>query len=149
VLGWVLEAHFTTPHVVQLGGRLELEHRGCKTNELVLRHMLTAEGKHGGLVDKLPVLMIERPQIMAAEEKPQAATSNLPEVQRELTAGAAQVARHADADKKRELEMARGAERVAYFEGRQAAAEAPVEESYPVHMPGKIDDSDPASSPQR
>jgi hypothetical protein len=111
--------------------------------------MLTAEGKLGGLVEKLPPLIIERPQL-AAEEKPQEATSNLPEVQRELEAGARQVARHGNTAERTKLEGARGAEVAAGNEGRQVAAdpsarEPIVEESYPAYLPEKTGDSDPAS----
>jgi hypothetical protein len=153
-LAWILESYFATAHVVQLGGCLELEYRGCKTNELVLRHMLTAEGKYGGLVEKLPPLVIERPQL-AAEEKPQEATSNLPEVQRELEAGARQVARHGDSADRTSFEATRGAEVVARNEGRQVAAdpsarEPIAEESYPAYLPDKTNDgiADPARPPQ-
>jgi hypothetical protein len=158
-LACVLDGYFATVHVVQLGGRLELEYRGARTNELVMRQMLTAESKHGGLVEKLPPLVIERPQV-AVEEKPQEATSSLPEVQRELEAGARQVARHADSDKKRELEMKRGAEVVARHAGRQVAVEpAPVVEEHPVfvenqeppaHVPAEAKDraADPARPQQ-
>jgi hypothetical protein len=139
MLAWVLDGYFCTMHVVERAGRLEVEYRGAAVNEMVLGHMLREEEtKRGGLLGRLPRLVIERPQVMAVEEKPQVATSNLPEVQRELAAGAAQVARHADADKKRELEMARGAERVAYFEGRRAPIAPPaVEESIPVFIEGQ------------
>jgi hypothetical protein len=144
LLGWLLESHFTTPHIVQKAGRLELEYRGVRTNEMVLRHMLvTEEAKYGGLLPRLPPLVIERPQVMAAEEKPQEAMSNLPEVQVELAAGAAQVARHADAGARRELEMRRGAEVVAKYEGRQAAVystkshKPAVIEEYPFFVPAE------------
>jgi hypothetical protein len=149
LLGWVLEAQFTTRHIVEKVGRLELEYRGVRANEMVLRHMLvTEQAKYGGLLGRLPPLVIERPQVMAAEEKPQVATSNLPEVQVELLAGARQVARQGNSADRTRLEAARGAERVAYFEGRQAAVEPSAAEEYTMHMPGKADDSDPASPPQ-
>jgi hypothetical protein len=152
-LGWVLHGYFATMHVVERGGRLEIEYRGVRTNELVLRHMLTAEGKYGGLVDKLPVLVIERPQVMtaptAAPEQPQ---SCLPEVQAEMLTGARQVARYADAGRQRELEMARGREVVARHAARQVKAETPavVEESIPVFAPAEANDGavDPARPQQ-
>jgi hypothetical protein len=150
MLAWVLEGYFATPHVVETAGRLELEYRGVKANEMVLRHMLTTEEtKYGGLLGRLPRLVVETPQT-AVEEKPRKATSNLPEVQVELDAGARQVARHANTKARLELEKARGAEVVARNEGRQVAAEPPaVEESIPTVAPVETKDStveDPAKA---
>jgi hypothetical protein len=145
MLGWVLESYFATAHVVQRGGRLEVEYRGVVANEMVLGHMLREEEtKRGGLLGLLPRLVIERPQA-AAEEKPQEATSNLPEVQRELEAGARQLARQGNSADRTRLEAARGAEVVARNEGRQAAVdpsarEPIVEESYPAYLPDKTND---------
>jgi hypothetical protein len=148
MLAWILDAYFVTVHVVQRGGRLEVEYRGVVVNEMVIGHMLREEeSKRGGLLGHLPRLVIERPQVMASEEKPQAATSNLPEVQVELAAGAAQLARHGNTAERTRLEGQRGAEVSARHAARQAAAEAPVEE-YTMHMPDKAGDSDPAGGPQ-
>jgi hypothetical protein len=150
MLAWVLEGYFATPHVVEREGRLALEYRGVRANEMVLRHMLTAEQKHGGLAGCLPPLVIEQPRTAVAPEQPLVTTSCLPEVQRELDAGAANVAKHADAGARLELEKARGAETLAKYEGRRAAVEtAPVEE-YAARPSGKINDGavDPASPPR-
>ena len=95
--------------------------------------------------------MVEEPQV-AVEEKPQVASSNLPEVRVELEAGAQQVARRANAGARLELELRRGAEVVARHEGRRTAVETPpVEtpvESYPVYVPAESNDStvDPAGT---
>jgi hypothetical protein len=151
MLAWILDAYFVTVHVVQRGARLEVEYRGVVVNEMVLGHMLREEEtKRGGLLGLLPRLIIERSQIMAVEEKPQEATSNLPEVQRELAAGARQVARHGNTADRTRLEAARGAEVVARNKGRQVAAdpsarEPVAEESYPAYLPEKTGDSDPAN----
>jgi hypothetical protein len=142
LLGWLLEAHFTTPHVVERAGRLELEHRGVRANEIVLRHMLvTEEAKYGGLLGRLPMLTVEQPQT-TVEEKPREATSCLPEVQAELDAGARQIARHANSGAERtRIEIERGREvSERHRRGRQATAEKPVEtpiESYPAYVPAK------------
>jgi hypothetical protein len=148
LLGWLVEAHFTTPHVVEKAGRLELEYRGVRANEMVLRHMLvTTEGKHGGLLGRLPVLRVEEPQV-AVEEKPQKATPSLLDDHPEVIAGRRELAKHADAAARLELEKARGAETLAKYQGRQAAVETPMEDSIPMHLPEKPNDAavDPAGT---
>jgi hypothetical protein len=138
MLAWVLDGYFATPHVVQRGGRLEVEYRGVVVNEMVLGHMLREEEtKRGGLLGHLPRLVIEQPQI-AVEEKPQEATSNLPEVQAEMLAGARQVARHGNTAERTRLEGQRGAEVSARHAARQVRAETPaVVEEYPLFMGGQ------------
>jgi hypothetical protein len=150
LLGWVVEAHFTTPHIVERAGRLELEYRGVRANELVLRLMLvTEEAKYGGLLGRLPPLVIERPQVMATEEKPQEAMSNLPEVRVEQLAGQRQVARHGNTAEKTRLEAQRGAEVSARLRGKlRAETPAVAEESIPVFAPAEANDVDPAGAPQ-
>jgi hypothetical protein len=150
MLAWVLDGYFATPHIVERAGRLEVEYRGVVVNEMVLGHMLREEEtKRGGLLGRLPRLVIEQPQVMAVEETPQEASSVLPEARAEMLAGARQVARHANAGAQRELEMRRGAEVVARHAGRQIAVETPVEE-YPVQLPAEANDgsADPAAPPQ-
>jgi hypothetical protein len=151
MLAWVLDGYFATPHVVERVGRLEVEYRGVVVNEMVLGHMLREEEtRRGGLLGHLPRLVIEQPQMMPVEKKPEVASSPLPEVQVELAAGAAQVARHGNTAERTRLEGQRGAEVVARNEGRQAASakEPVVEESYPAYLPDKTNDGDPAGAPQ-
>jgi hypothetical protein len=150
MLAWILEGYFATPHVVENEGRLELEHRGVVVSEMVLRHMLTTEeAKYGGLLARLPRLVVERARA-AVEEKPGKATLNLPEVQAELEAGAREVARRANDAEQTRLETEQGARVVARHEGRQVAVETPVEESIPVFAPAEANDvtGDPTSPPR-
>jgi hypothetical protein len=157
LLRWLIEATFMEKHVVRTfpGLRHEVEYRPVNPSEMAVRALLTKEPRDGGLVGVLPPLVIERPQVLAREEKPEVATSNLPEVQVELTAGAAQVARHGNTAERTRLEGQRGAEVVARNEGRQAvvdpsAREPIAEESYPAYLPDKTNDgaADPARPPQ-
>jgi hypothetical protein len=87
---------------------------------------------------------------MVAEEKPQEATSALPEVQAEMLAGARQVARHGNTAERTRLEAQRGAEVSARHAARQGKAETPAvaEESIPVFAPAEANDVDPAGAPQ-
>jgi hypothetical protein len=144
MLAWVLEGYFATMHVMERNGRLELEYRGVRANEIALRHMLTAERKHGGLVGCLPMLTVEQPRVAAvAPEQPK--SSPLPEVQAEIDAGARTRARYANAGERTRLEAQRGAEVSARHAGRQVAVE-----EYAARPPGKTDGGavDPATPPR-
>jgi hypothetical protein len=149
LLRWLIEATFVEKHVIRTlpGPRYEVEYQLVRPSESAVRTLLTREASEGGLRAKLPVLQIEEPQLMVP---PAAAPTapGLPDDHPEAVAGRRTLARYADADKKRELEMRRGAERVAYFEGRQVKAETPAaEESIPAYAPAEAKDGtkDPAS----
>jgi hypothetical protein len=133
VLRWTLEGYFATPHLVERGGRLELEYRGVQPNELVTRAMLTAEPKQGGLLGKLPRLEIERPQQAMAAPVVEQAPVRDERGQLEFEGSQRALARFANPEQRRELEMRKGAERVEWHRQRQqAAVEPPAVESDPA-----------------
>ena len=139
LLRWLIEATFVEKHVMRTlpGPRYEVEYQLVRPSESAVRTLLTREASEGGLRAKLPVLQIEEPQLMAPPVAAPAA-SGLPDDHPEAVAGRRTLARYADADKKRELEMARGAAVRAKYEGRQAAVETPVvEESIPIFIEGQ------------
>jgi hypothetical protein len=141
LLRWLIEASFVQKHVVRklpgLGHEVEL--RPVNSNEMSIRAMLTKEPREGGLIGRLPVLQIEMPQLeVAAPQKQPLIVETAPA---EHAAGRAAVARHANSDERRRLEIERGAQVVErYRQGRQAAvepstrAQEPVEESYPIRF---------------
>jgi hypothetical protein len=70
MLAWILDAYFVTVHAVQRGARLEVGYRGVVFNEMVLGHMLREEEtKRGGLLGRLPKLVIEQPQVKLWQPK--------------------------------------------------------------------------------
>jgi hypothetical protein len=150
---WILTETFVTKHVVRklLGLRYEVDYRAVNPSEMAVRALLRADSRDGGLIGYLPVLNIEEPlRAPVPPEKQLATSSPLPEIQRELDAGARQVARRSDASR-REEELKRGAEVVEkYRRGRQVAVEtAPVVEEYPIHAPIESKAAeDPAEPPQ-
>jgi hypothetical protein len=148
VLRWTLEGYFVTPHLVQREGRLELEYRGVRPNEMVARSMLTAEPKQGGLLGKLPRLEIEQPRQQAAppaEPRPVVMDGSKEAVER--ARGQEVLARFTNPEERTRLEMARGAEVLAKYQSQRAAVETPAVEEHPVFI-DKTDDSpvDPAST---
>jgi hypothetical protein len=132
----ILESLFVTKAVVRKlpGLKYEVE-LAINPSEAAVRALLRADQRDGGLSGKLPRLVIEQPQV-AVEENPPAAPV-LPNDHPEALAGRRTVARYADSDKKRELELARGAEMVRRYQGQRATSETPAEESIPAHVPAE------------
>jgi hypothetical protein len=149
LLRWLIEASFVEKVVTRTlpGLKHEVEFRPLNPSEMAMRALLRAEPREGGLIGLLPVLNVET-QGFAAPVTPvekETASSPLPDDHPEVLASQRTTARYADAAARTELEKARGAERVAYYEGRQAPETPIVDESYPAYLPGKAEDSDPAS----
>ena len=159
-LRWIISETFVTKHVVRKlpGLKCEVEHRPVYPSEMAVRALLTKEPNEGGLRGKLPVLEVETQGFTAPAAPEPPAALGLPDDPPEILAGRRTAARYADSDKKRELEMKRGAEVVErYRRGQQVApAVQPPAEDHPVfienqeppaHVPAEAKDS--AADPTR
>jgi hypothetical protein len=119
----IVESLFVTKHIVRKGLRHEVEYRPANPSEAAVRALLRADQSDGGLLGRLPPLVVEEPQA-AVEEKPQEVMSSpLPEVQAEFEAGRRTAARYADSAERTRLEAQRGAEVSARYAARQAAVD--------------------------
>jgi hypothetical protein len=108
VLRAILRANFATKHLVTAGGGLSVEYRPVEVSELVVRTLLTAPPRDGGLLGRVPMAQMEAPR--QVEEAAPVVPSN----PIEDAAGKAALARHAGAGGERTRgEIERGQQRLA------------------------------------
>jgi hypothetical protein len=62
ILREIIRTNFATKHLVQAGAGLGVEYRPVEVGELVIRTMLTAPPRDGGLVGRVPPVMMEAPR---------------------------------------------------------------------------------------
>jgi hypothetical protein len=114
VLREVVRANFATKHLVTAGAGLSVEFRPVEVSELVVRTLLTAPPQDGGLIGRVPAVMMEAPRQTAAEEVA------MPSDPLEAARGAQVLARHAAAgDERTPQEIERGRQRAAEFAGQE------------------------------
>jgi hypothetical protein len=153
-LRWIIQETFVEKRVVRKlpGLKYVVEYRPVNPSELAVRALLRADPMDGGLAGVLPVLNVEQGFATAAAPVEKEITSLLPDDHPEVLASRRTSARYADAAERTRLEGQRGAQVVEkHRQGRQVAtdpsAREPIaEESYPAQLPGKAEDSEPASS---
>jgi hypothetical protein len=112
VLRAILRANFATKHIVNTATGLNVEYRPVEVSELVVRTLLTAPARDGGLLERVPAVQMEAPQQMIKEAAAAVVVTNPVE----HAAGQAALAKHgaAAAERLRE-EMEAGARTLAKF----------------------------------
>jgi hypothetical protein len=108
VLREILRANFATKHIVNAATGLEVAFRPVEVSELVIRTLLTAPPRDGGLIGRVPMVQMEAPRQVAEEVAVMVANPI------EDAAGKAALAKHAGAGGERtRQEMEKGEQRLA------------------------------------
>ena len=112
VLREIVRANFVSKHIVMAGAGLGIEYRPVEVGELVVRTLLTAPVRDGGLVGRVPQAAMEAPR--QSTEPVEAAVISNPI---EDKAGKRALMKHAGAGGERtRQEIARGQQRSAEFQ---------------------------------
>jgi hypothetical protein len=152
----ILESLFATKAVVRKlpGLKYEVEYRPINPSEAAVRALLRADQRDGGLLGRLPVLVVETQGFAALSLAPPAAPG-LPDDHPEVLASRRTQTRYADSDARRELEIARGREVGERYRLRQQAAAVDpstkpqelIVEKYPVFAPPESKAAEDATEP--
>jgi hypothetical protein len=115
VLRAILRANFASKHIVNVATGLEVEFRPVEPGELVIRTLLTAAPQDGGLLGRLPKVIVERPQAdhTSAPEEVGVVPDSV-----EAEAGRRALARHDGRSERLKEEMEAGARRLRQLQDR-------------------------------